>query len=127
MSAPDLDGAFIAASSARLDATPVDLPLVAIEGRSEKSIEAIDSGMGPAAMFDPAQVQELSSALHTLQDSDLRNALDPERMDEMQVFPGYWREETNLLDTYILPNLRRLREFYATAASSGQAVIVWYT
>ncbi|HFB0255759.1 TPA: DUF1877 family protein [Neisseria gonorrhoeae] len=127
MSDPDLDDAFIAESNARLDAAPVDLPLVAIEGRSEKRIDVIDSGMGPAAVFDPAQVQELSAALHTLQDDDLRNALDPELMDEMQVFPGYWMEETDLLDTYILPNLRKLRELYAAAASAGQAVVVWYT
>jgi hypothetical protein len=48
-------------------------------------------------------------------------------MDEMQVFPGYWEEETDLLDTYILPNLHKLRDFYAEAASARQAVVVWYT
>ena len=127
MSDPDLDDAFISESIARLDAAQVDLPLIAIEGRSEKRIEAIDNGMGPAAMFEPAEVQDLSTALHVLQDSLLRSALNPSLMDEMQVFPGYWEEETDLLDTYILPNLHKLRDFYAAAASARQAVVVWYT
>lgn len=127
MSDPDLDEAFIAESIARLDAAQIDLPLTAIEGRSEKRIEAIDNGMGSAAMFDPAEVQNLSTALQSLQDSALRSALNPALMDEMQVFPGYWEEETDLLDTYILPNLHKLRDFYAAAASARQAVVVWYT
>ena len=127
MSDPDLDEAFIAESNARLDAAPIDRPLIAIEGRSEKRIEALDSGMGSAAMFEPSQVQELSTALLALQDSTLRSALNPQLMDEMQVFPGYWEEEADLLDTYILPNLHKLRDFYAAAASARQAVVVWYT
>ena len=127
MSEPDLDDAFIAESNARLDAARVDLPLIAIEGRSENRIEAIDTGMGSAALFNPVEVQDLSAALHALQDSVLRSALNPPLMDEMQVFPGYWQEETDLLDTYILPNLHKLRDFYAEAASARQAIVVWYT
>lgn len=126
MSDPDLDDAFIAESIAKLDASPIDLPLVAIEGRSEKRIEVLDNGMGSAAIFDPEEVESLSAALRALQDSTLRNALNPSLMDEMQVFPGYWEEETDLLDTYILPNLQKLREFYTTAANERQAVVVWY-
>jgi len=127
MSDPDLDDALIAESIAKLDAAPIDRPLIAIEGRSEKRIEALDNGMGSAAMFEPAEVQDLSTALLALQDSDLRSALNPPLMDEMQVFPGCWEEESDLLDTYILPNLHKLRDFYAAAASARQAVVVWYT
>lgn len=127
MSDPDLDDAFIAESIAKLDAAHVDLPLIAIEGRSEKRLDAIDHGTGSAAMFEPTDVQELSAALRALSDSALRSALNPSRMDEMQVFPGHWEEEPDLLDEYILPNLHRLRDFYAAAASAGQAVVVWYT
>jgi len=127
MSDPDLDDASIAESIARLDAAVVDLPLIAIEGRSEKRLDAIDYGMGSAAMFEPTEVQRLSAALHALQDRVLRDALNPSRMDEMQVFPGHWEEEPGLLDEYILPNLHRLGDFYISAASAQQAVVVWYT
>ncbi|MGH8050691.1 MAG: DUF1877 family protein [Arenimonas sp.] len=127
MSDPDLDDAFIAESIAKLDSAPIDQPLIAIEGRSENRIEALDNGMGPAALFEPAEVQALAAALLALQDSSLRNALNPTLMDEMQVFPGHWEEETDLLDTYILPNLHKLRNFYAAAASARQAIVVWYT
>ena len=127
MADPDLDDAFIAESIARLDSAAIDSPLIAIEGRSEKRIEALDNGMGPAALFDRDEVRDLSTALLALPDSALRSALNPELMDEMQVFPGHWQEETDLLDTYILPNLQKLRDFYAAAAGAGQAVVVWYT
>lgn len=96
LSNPDLDDALVAESIARLDAASMDRPLIAIEGRSEKRIEAIDSGMGSAAMFEPAEVQELSAALVALRDNALRDALNPELMDEMQVFPGCWEEEADL-------------------------------
>jgi hypothetical protein len=127
MSEPDLDDTFIAESIARLDAAEVDLPLVAIEGRSETRLDEIDFGMGSPAVFHPAEVQRLSAALIGLPDSTLKSALDPELMDEMQVFPGHWEEEADLLDEYILPNLRKLRDFYKAAADSGQVVVVWYT
>ena len=127
MSDPDLDDAFVAESNARLDAAPIDQPLIAIEGRSDKQVDSLDFGMGAAAMFDPNDVQNLSSALSAVQDGALRSALNPPLMDEMQVFPGYWQEETDLLDTYILPNLNKLREFYSAAAHAQQAVVMWYT
>ena len=127
MSDADLDDVLIAESIARLDAAQIDLPLIAIEGRSEKRLDAIDYGMGAAVMFEPVEVQDLSTALHAVQDNIVRDALNPSLMDEMQVFPGHWKEDSDLLDEYILPNLRKLRDFYFAAASAQQSVVVWYT
>jgi hypothetical protein len=48
-------------------------------------------------------------------------------MDEMRVFPEYWVEEgRELLDNYILANLKKLQTFYSAAAASRQLVVMWY-
>jgi hypothetical protein len=114
-------------SLARLDAAKSDAPLTAIEGRSEHHEERLDFGMGGAAIFQPDQVEGLSVALNSISADQVRAAADPEKMDELGVFPGHWLEEGNeLMEGYILPNLERLKQFYRSAATLRQTVVVWY-
>jgi hypothetical protein len=114
-------------SLAKLDAAEIDPPLVAIEGRAERHEERLDFGMGGAAIFHPDQVEALSRSLNSISPNQLRTNLDPERMDELGVFPGHWVEEgQELMEEYILPNLARLKTFYQSAASLRQCVVMWY-
>lgn len=113
------------ASVARLRAMPLDDALAAIEGRSSERLEAIDFGLGGAACFPPDRVRELSAALSALTEEALRARLDFAAMDEQDVVPGYWAEEgEDTFQTYLLPALRRLQDFYAAAAAAGEVVLV---
>lgn len=114
-------------SARRADEVEPDLPLLAIEGRTELREEALDFGMGAAAVFPSEQVSRFRDALVEISARDLEAQYEPELMDRMGVFPGHWVEEgRDLMDGYVLPNLAKLQAFYAKAADSGQTVLVWY-
>jgi hypothetical protein len=114
-------------SLAELDAIEIDAPLKAIEGRSEITVDRLDFGMGPAALFENSQVVALSQALGTISADSFYQQLKPTEMDEVGVYPGTWRGEAfDLLESFVLPNFVRLQEFYKAAAASGQCVLVWY-
>jgi len=116
------------AKAAATDATPLDSVLIAIEGRTENRDERFDFGLGNAAVFNPAEVASLNSALQSLAPSALEEHYNPELMDRMRVFPEHWVDEgRDLMDSYVLPSLARLQVFYRAAASEKQHVMVWYT
>lgn len=111
----------------RADEAELDLPLVAIEGRTEVREEQLKFGMGAAALFPPEQVANLQEALAAVSAQGIETQYKPELMDQMGVFPEHWVEEgRDLMDNYILPNLMKLQVFYSSAAESDQTVLVWY-
>jgi hypothetical protein len=102
--------------------------LIGIEGRGPTKEARIDFGMGPACVFSSKEVSEIASALRAIGESALRKAADFEEMDRVGVFPDQWLEEGDeILNEYILPNFRKLQNFYDQAASGGQIVLMWYT
>jgi hypothetical protein len=112
---------------AAADAVPADPVLVAVEGRSETRDERFDPGTGPAALFAPHEVAELSAALSSVTPESLRLHYSPELMDRMLVFPEHWREEgEELLSEYVAPSLVKLQQFYRAAAEREEYVLVWY-
>lgn len=111
----------------RVEDTPADLPLIAIEGRTENRDERLDLGMGAAAVFPPDEVAKLNSALAVLTTESLKQQYDPALMDRLNVFPAHWVEEgCDLLENYVLANFLRLQSFYANAAKNQQTVVMWY-
>jgi hypothetical protein len=81
------------------------------------------SGYGPARCFTVEQVGELAAALgapETEREADER--YDPERMNELQIYPFGWAEDLGARD-WILGAFRRLRGFYAAAAADGCAIV----
>lgn len=124
---PQEPSAAIKESLRRTDETPLDLPLVAIEGRTEGREESLNFGMGGAAIFSPEQVTALHTAIAAITPQTIDQQYQPELMDQMGVFPEHWVEEgRDLIDNYIIPNFKKLQTFYSMAAQSGQTVIVWY-
>jgi hypothetical protein len=78
------------------------------------------SGYGPARYFTPSQVTELAEALnHPGLDSEAAARFDPERMSDLEIYPG-WRasDADELMDAF-----RRLRDFYTKAATDGHAIV----
>jgi len=79
------------------------------------------SGYGPARCFTVPQVAGLAAALgapETEREAEAR--YDPQRMDELQIYPFGWSPEAR---DWILGSFRDLRGFQADAASNGRAVV----
>lgn len=111
----------------RIDDTLPDLPLVAIEGRTEVRDERFDFGMGAAAVFPPAEVLKLHEALSAITITKLEHQYAPDEMERLDVFPGHWIEEgREIMSQYVLANFVRLQSFYASAAKNHQTVVMWY-
>lgn len=104
-----------------------DSLLKAIEGRSDTRDNRIDFGYGAAAIFTVVDVERLHRALEGVNETSLRQQYNAELMDRLHVFPEHWMEEGDtLMDEYVLPNLIKLQRFYAEAARSRQAVLIWF-
>jgi hypothetical protein len=79
------------------------------------------SGYGPARCFTVPQVADLAQALgapETERETEAR--YDPERMNELQIYPFGWSPEAR---DWMLDSFRELRGFYAGAATTRRAVV----
>jgi hypothetical protein len=122
------DSGELVAAARALEKLEADAALIGIEGRGPTKEAGIDFGMGPACVFSSKEVSEIAFALRAIDESALRKAADFEEMDRVGVFPDQWLEEGDqILNEYILPNFRKLQNFYGQAASGGQIVLMWYT
>jgi hypothetical protein len=125
ISEPDWPDAEARASVAHLNSMPMDDAYVAIEGRADQRIDAINFGLGGAAHFPPERVSALSKAISMLSEASLHAQLDFAAMDENDVTPGFWiMEGEDNFRSYLLPAIQRLQAFYASASANGQAVLV---
>ncbi|HEV2280696.1 MAG TPA: YfbM family protein [Acidobacteriaceae bacterium] len=79
------------------------------------------SGYGPARYFRAAQVRELSEQLSRPEvEAEAAARFDLARMSELQIYPGWSGEQDK---EWVMDGFRRLRDFYASAAANGRAVV----
>jgi hypothetical protein len=103
---------------------PDDPALTAIEGRGPRDARLAEIGYG-GRVFAPAEVADLSAALDTITDGDLRAHFDPQVMEDFDVAGILWtEEEPDVLDVILLPVFNSLRAFYGRAARAAQYVLV---
>ena len=113
------------ANVARLNTMPMDDVLVAIQGSASYAVEAPELPFLATILFPPKLVRSLSASLAALTESGLREHLDFQVMEDENVAPGEWLTEGEETFTqYLMPALRRLQEFYETAAGRDQAVLL---
>ncbi len=99
----------------------------AISGASMNRADCIDCGYGPAAIFNPAEVQEFAVALSAVTSEALLEHADFTEMERLGIPPAGWtKEDDAFMREYVEPNFRRLAAFYAAAAAAGQHVLAWY-
>jgi len=100
----------------------IDPILIAIQGRRDQDESSIitDLGLGACA-FKPEEVKALFSALHTINEGDLRKRFDIKEIVALGL-PG--DGENSELDEFYLPQLNRIRTLYERAADAGQYVVV---
>jgi len=122
---PDWPDEAVQDSVARLNSMDVDDALVAIEGQNKERLDDIDLGLGGAVIFWPDRVRELALALSKLDEDPIRRDVDFALMDEHDVQPAGWLQEgEEILESYVLPTLRRLKAFYAAASELNQLVLL---
>src|SRR5262245_26261528 len=52
-----------------------------------------DRGVGPARVFEPEAVRAIGDALDALGLEEVGARFDPERMTELEIYPGGWRDK----------------------------------
>jgi uncharacterized protein DUF1877 len=78
------------------------------------------SGYGAARSFTAAEVSELAAALAGVDEDEVMERYDPERMTELQIYPFGWDDADR---EWLLDALRELRRFYGDAAANGRAIV----
>jgi hypothetical protein len=81
-----------------------------------------DMGYGPAQYLTPEQVKDINGPLSAITPDDLRKKYNAEAMNENGVYPQGWENEKEEED-YLIGYFEELKEFYATAADNGEAII----
>ena len=80
-----------------------------------------DLGYGPARYFTAAQTSEIAQALQAPGlEAVLRARFNPAGMTSLGLYPGGW--DVNGVD-WLIEAFHTVRDFYAAAATSGQAVV----
>jgi uncharacterized protein DUF1877 len=77
--------------------------------------------IAPASYLTPDQVHDITARILELDSSGVRARYNPSHMQELGIYPGFWSDNPNLFE-YVDDSFKRLKEFYADAASKGHAV-----
>lgn len=83
-----------------------------------------DLGYGPARLNSPSEVLEVEKALRALSDAELMRRYDPQKMDELEIYPGNFADDRSWRSD-LKRDYNRLRKFYQDAAAQGDAVLTW--
>ena len=79
------------------------------------------SGYGAPRYFRAAQVRELAEELSRPEvEAEAAARFDSAKMSELQIYPGWSGEQDK---EWVMDSFRRLRDFYASAAAKGRAVV----
>ncbi len=95
--------------------------------RGGEDVGDIPSDEGTARLFTPAQARQLAQALEKLPVSTLRARYEPARMQEEDIYPGFWEEPPPDLDPEeeLLSYFEELKKFAADVAKREHALLVF--
>ena len=83
-----------------------------------------DVGYGPALGTPADIVQRIAVKLSAISDPDFCARFDSDALMQADIYPQIWDDE-EILNDYILPNFKALRNFYMKAAENNYAVITF--
>jgi hypothetical protein len=94
--------------------------------RGGENVGDIPSDEGTAHVFTADEVKALSTALGALSADTLRRRYEPKRMQELDIYPGFWEEPPPELEPReeLLSYFEELRRFVAAAAARGHGLLV---
>lgn len=83
-----------------------------------------DVGYGPARFIAPKEVTQLANVLQEVKDEELKNRFDPEKMNELGIYPdGIWDEEGIL--NWLMDIYHNIKDFLIDAKDRGNGVLIW--
>lgn len=88
-----------------------------------------DVGYGPARYLDPNEVKQVSEALEHVSREDLQKKWDPEALANLSeelypsLTPDAWRNPAEA--EYYLQSFDKVKGYYQSAASKGNALLLW--
>ena len=85
-----------------------------------------DWGYGAPRLLRPDEVRRVAAVLRDVTEGDLRARFDPAAMKAADLYPSIWDEE-DVFAEYLAPQFALMQEFYARAASRGDAVLALIT
>jgi hypothetical protein len=95
--------------------------------RGGEDVGDIPSDEGTARLFSAAQVKALAQALQALPEKTLSQRYAPARMQEEDIYPGFWEEPPEDLDPReeLLSYFAELQEFTGQVARRGLGLLVF--
>lgn len=86
-----------------------------------------DVGYGPARALTPTEVKAWDEALAVIDDEDMRQRFNPDRLVQEEIYPSIWDRDPEEDDGfgYMLHYYQELRTFLANAAASGHGLVVY--
>ena len=86
--------------------------------------EEQDLGYGPAHYLTAEQVAELNGEISTITIADLKQRFNPERMNELEIYPIIWDEGDDAFD-YLADGFLTLQNVFADATKNKEAIITF--
>jgi hypothetical protein len=95
--------------------------------RGGEEVGDIPSDEGTARVFTADEVKTLTKALGALSEKTLLARYEPARMQQEDIYPGFWEEPPPDLDPKeeLLSYFEELRKFTATVARRGHGLLVF--
>ncbi|MGJ1266633.1 YfbM family protein [Sphingobacterium spiritivorum] len=86
--------------------------------------EEQDLGYGPAHYLTAEQVAELNGEISAITIADLKQRFNPERMNELEIYPIIWDEGDDAFD-YLADGFLTLQNVFADATKNEEAIITF--
>lgn len=100
-------------------------PLAKILFSGQLIDEDQDLGYGPAHYLTPDQVKDLNNQISKITIEALKEKYDPEKMEELEVYPAIWKREGDDAFDYLSGYFKIVQQVYSDAAKNGEAVITF--
>lgn len=86
--------------------------------------EEQDLGYGPAHYLTAEQAAELNGEISAITIADLKQRFNPERMNELEIYPIIWDEGDDAFD-YLADGFLTLQNVFADATKNKEAIITF--
>lgn len=92
-----------------------------------EAVGDVDVGYGPARSFAPTQVNEIATYLSELDRTELRHRLDPEKMQNLKIYPSVWKDCKNIDEewSYLQWGLDEVTKFAVESSKENSALLIY--
>jgi Domain of unknown function (DUF1877) len=82
-----------------------------------------DMGYGPATYTTAEETKDLSAAINKISTDEIKSRYNGSEMNKAGIYPEVWTESESA--EYLFGNFNSLKDFYTTASTNNQAVIIF--